>query len=249
MEELENKYKLLLEESKANKDILGLFLGGSRGKSKEFLTDKSDMDVYVVLSDTASNELKNKLKEYESEWFEIRIFTISEFRGYADWGSDREWDRYNFTHNVAVIDKTGEVQKLMDEKGVLPEDIRIKLIRDSLDSYLNQVYRSAKYWRDGGNLSAYVDATESLPFLMTALYALEGRLKPYNKYFEWEIRNYPLKLFPWSVDGFISNYRHILETGDIKTQGDILKEVKKLFISQGFQDIFDEWKNYYFIGE
>ncbi len=249
MDELEKKYQLVLEESKTNNDILGLFLGGSRGKSNDFLTKDSDMDVYVVLSDTASEELKEKLKSYRSSWFEIRVLTLSEFTKYAEFGSSKDWDRYNFSHNKAVVDKTGEIQKLMDEKGILPENAREELIKESIDAYLNQVYRSAKYWRDGKNLSAYIDATESLPFLMTALYALERRLKPYNKYFEWELKNHPLKLLPWPVDEFISDYKHILETGDIKTQEKILKEVKKLFINQGFKDIFEEWKDYYFVGK
>jgi hypothetical protein len=249
MNELEEKYQLVLEESKTNKDILGLFLGGSRGKSDEFLTKDSDMDVYVILSDTASDELKEKLKAYGSSWFEIRVLTLSEFTRYAEFGSSKDWDRYNFSHNKAIVDKTGEIQKLMDEKGVLPEPVREELIKESIDSYLNQVYRSAKYWRDGKNLSAYIDATESLPFLMTALYALENRLKPYNKYFEWELKNHPLKLLSWGVDEFISDYKHILETGDIKTQEKILKDVKKLFTDNGFKDIFSEWKEYYFVGE
>jgi hypothetical protein len=249
MNELEEKYQLVLEESKNNKDVLGLFLGGSRGKSDEFLTKDSDMDVYVILSDNTTDELKEKLKVYGDSWFEIRVLTLSEFTRYAEFGSDKDWDRYNFSHNKAIVDKTGEIQKLMDEKGTLPENIRGELIEESIDAYLNQVYRSAKYWRDGKNLSAYIDATESLPFLMTALYALESRLKPYNKYFEWELKNHPLKLLPWKVDEFISDYKHILETGDIKTQQKIFKEVKKLFINQGFGDIFEEWKEYYFVGK
>ena len=249
MNELEKKYELVLEESKNNKDILGLFLGGSRGKSNEFLTKDSDMDVYVILSDSAPSELKEKLKAYGSSWFEIRVLTLSEFTKYAEFGSDKDWDRYNFSHNKAIIDKTGEIQKIMDEKGLLPESVREELIKESIDAYLNQVYRSAKYWRDGKNLSAYIDATESLPFLMTALYALENRLKPYNKYFEWELKNHPLKLLPWGVDEFISDYKHILETGDIKTQEKILKDVKKLFIENGFKNIFSDWKDYYFVGE
>ena len=248
-EELGKKYQLVLEESNKNNEILGLFLGGSRGKSNEFLTKDSDMDVYVIVSDIASDKLKEKLNAYRTSWFEIRVLIMSEFIKYAEFGSEKDWDRYNFSHNKAIVDKTGEIQKLMDEKGTLPESVREEVIKKSIDSYLNQVYRSAKYWRDGKKLSAYIDATESLPFLMTALYALENRLKPYNKYFEWELRNYPLRLLPWEVDEFISDYKHILETGDIKTQEKFFKEIKKIFADQGFGNIFSEWKDYYFVGE
>ncbi len=250
MEDLENKYQLVLEESKNNKDILGLFFGGSRGKSNEFLTKNSDMDIYVILSDTSPSELLEKLMSYRAnEFFEIRVWKLSDFIHYADWGTKEDWNRYNFSHNKAIVDKTGEIQKLIDEKGILPEIVKKKVIEDSLDEYFNFVYRSAKYWRDGINLSAYIDATESLPSLMTALYALEGRLRPYNKYFEWELKNYPLKLLPWPVDEFIFDYKHILETGDINTQKKIFTLVKQLFINQGFKDSIDGWKGYYFVGE
>jgi len=248
-ENLEEKYNLLLEESKANKDIIGLILGGSRGKDLSFITEDSDLDVYVIVSDTASTELKEKLEAYRSEWFESRIMTLTEFKQHANWGSDKAWNRYNFTHNKAIIDKTGEIQTLMDEKGKLPLEVQKDVISDSLDSYFNQVYRSAKYIRDGKEFSAYLDASESMPFLMTALYALEGRLKPYNKYFEWELRNYPLKFLPWPVDEFIEDYKKILQTGDFETQTKIFKEIKKLFIDNGFSSLIKEWDNYYFVGK
>ena len=83
---------------------------------------------------------------------------------------------------------------------------------------------------------------------MTALYALEERIKPYNKYFKWELENYPLKNFPWKIDEFILGYEKILETGDIKTQKEIYKTVKRLFREKGYKKIFDNWKGLYFVG-
>ena len=158
-------------------------------------------------------------------------------------------DRYNFSHNIPVIDKTGEIKKIIDEKGALPKEVQKKVIKEALDSYFNQIYRSAKYFRDGRNIAAYLDASESLPYLMTALYALEGRLKPYNKYFEWELKNFPLKLLPWSVEEFIVDYLDISKTGNFNTQAKIFKGIKKLFIEKGFNETIDSWKNYYFVGE
>lgn len=249
MKSLEEKYQAVLKDCSEDESIVGLFLGGSRGKSMDFLTQNSDIDVYVVLSDSASVELKEKMKQYLSDGFEIRVMTLTELANYAAWGSEKEWDRYNFAHNKPVIDKTGEIAKIMAEKGTLPADVRDAVIKDALDSYVNQVYRSAKYWRDGKDSAAYLDAVESLPFLMTALYALEGRLRPYNKYFEWELKNYPLALLPWSAKEFIADYLTIARTGDWQTQEKIFKRVNELFITKGFQSIFDEWRGYYFVGE
>ena len=249
MEDIETKYQAICKESTENENELGLFLGGSRGKSKDFLTKYSDMDVYVILSDSAPEELKQKIESYKSEYFEMRAYGFDEFKNYAAWGSEKEWDRYNFSHNTAVIDKTDEIQKIMDEKGTLPKQVQKKVAAEALDSYINQVYRSAKYFRDGNKVSAYLDASESLPYLMTTLYSLEGRLKPYNKYFEWELKNYPLKFLPWSVEEFIADYLDILKTGNSDTQAKVFKGIKKLFIDHGFNETIDGWKNYYFVGK
>ncbi len=249
MDNQQKKYTEVLNECKKDPDVLGLFLGGSMGKSEKFITKDSDMDVYVVVSDDASENLKEKILSYNSSDFEIWVHTLSQFSKYADWGSDREWERYNFAHNKAIIDKTGNIQKMMDEKGKLPKEVQKTVIEDALDNYINQVYRSAKYYRDGNNLAAYLDAVESLPPLMTALYALEERIKPYNKYFEWELENYPLNFLPWKPKEFIADYRHILETGDLETQKKIYKEIKKLFLEQGFNKIIDDWNGKYFVGE
>lgn len=248
MDQQQKKYEEVLHEVLDNSEVVGLFLGGSRGKSEEFVTESSDMDVYVIVSDTASEQVKERFVQYNSDDFEIWVHTLSQLREYGEWGTEREWERYNFSHNKAIIDKTGEIQKLMDEKGQLPKNVQKEVIENSLDDYINQVYRSAKYFRDGNNLSAYLDATESLPPLMIALYALEGRIKPYNKYFKWELENYPLKLLPWSVEEFILDYRHILETGDIKTQEKIFKKMKELFMAQGYGKTFENWKGKYFVG-
>ena len=117
MDGIKEKYESVLKTSTENENVIGLFLGGSRGKSKDFLTKHSDIDVYIILSDAAPKELENKLKACESDGFEIRVYRLACFKDYASWGSDREWDRYNFSHNKAIIDKTGEIQKLIDEKG------------------------------------------------------------------------------------------------------------------------------------
>ena len=202
----------------------------------------------VIISDNASDGLKNRLKNCESKGFEIWLRTMAEFRNHASWSSKEEWDRYNFSHNKAIIDKTGEIQNIINEKGKLPENVRGKMIEESLDNYINLVYRSAKQLRDGDAFTSHIDATESLPPLMAALYALEGRLRPYNKYFEWELHNYPLKLLPWPVDEFISDYKTILKTGDINTQEKILIAVKKLFLEQGFNKSINAWKGLYFVG-
>ncbi|MEI7720225.1 MAG: hypothetical protein WCI89_03395 [bacterium] len=53
---------------------------------------------------------------------------------------------------------------------------------------------------------------------------------------------------PWGVDEFVTNYKTILTTGDIKTQEKIYTVVKNLFQAQGYTKALDDWKGKYFVG-
>jgi hypothetical protein len=65
---------------------------------------------------------------------------------------------------------------------------------------VNGAYRSAKNHRDGRTDEAHLDAAESLPHLLTALFALHRRVRPYNKYLGWELRQHPLADPAWAAD-------------------------------------------------
>lgn len=57
---------------------------------------------------------------------------------------------------------------------------------------LDQLYRSVKSRRDGFTDAALLDEMESTPWLLETVFALHGRLRPYNKYLRWELENFPL---------------------------------------------------------
>jgi hypothetical protein len=61
-----------------------------------------------------------------------------------------------------------------------------------LDAYINQLYRCVKSRRDGVADAALLDEMESPPWLLETVFALHGRLRPYNRYLRWELENFPL---------------------------------------------------------
>ena len=244
----EEKYQALIAEAREYPQVEGVVLGGSRGKDATFLTEHSDYDVFVILSDASDDAVRKHFERYASPTFDVRVCSVSEFKDYAAWGTEYSWDRYNFAHNTPLIDKTGNIAPLVKDKGTLPEAVQKKFVTDALDAYINSVYRSAKYWRDGKSFAALLDASESLPYLMDALYGLEGRVKPYNKYFEWELLNHPLACLPWRADEFMRDYTTILTTGDLVTQERIFTHVKRLFGEHGYAETIDAWKGKYFVG-
>ena len=78
---------------------------------------------------------------------------------------------------------------------------------------MNFACRSLKSHRDGRPLESRLDAVESLPWLMDVVFTLAGRVRPYNKYLPWELREHPLAVPEWSAETFLPEVERTL-TGD-----------------------------------
>ena len=50
--------------------------------------------------------------------------------------------------------------------------------------------------RDGRPLEARLDAAESVPWLLDVVFAMAGRVRPYNKYLPWELERHPVPGWP-----------------------------------------------------
>ena len=72
------------------------------------------------------------------------------------------------------------------------------LKRLALGGYINSTYRSLRNRMVGIELGAELDSAESLPNLLTAIFAFESRVRPFNKYLEWELRTHPLGEPAWA---------------------------------------------------
>jgi hypothetical protein len=236
-------YKRVLNDAKNDPNIMGLILTAGRGKG--LVTEHSDYDVLMVVKNEKAKKYKEKFKKLKIiNVFDLNIMSLTEFKHYAEVGSETEWDRYNFAHIKARIDKGG-IQELIDSKGIIPSNKIKKFTEKNLDGYINLYYRSIKNHRDGNFIASHLDAAESIPCLLIALFAMNGRVKPYNKYLEWELTNYPLKITSWTAEDFISMIKTIVATGDIKVQKKLFKSVKELFYKNGFIESIDGWKDYY----
>jgi len=233
-------FKELIEEAKNDSNVIGFFLGGSRGKSRE--TKFSDYDIQVIVKDNVATAYKNKYKEKTSPFYYFAVFSISEFRKYAEIGTAFEWDRASFTHVKTIIDKTGEIQNLINEKGKLPKEKIKDFVSGHLDGYINYVYRSLKCFRDGNNIGARLEASRSIHICLNIIFGLEGRINPYYKYLEWELKEHPLKKFPMKSDELIKTILRILKDADIKTQQKLFRTIEKAFRKQGYSYVFDNWE-------
>ena len=126
----------LFEVARADTNVLGFFLGGSRGKGYEDV--HSDYDVHMVVHDSVAEEYKRKYAE-DPPGIDLGVASLSEFQEYAAWMGDAHWDRYDFAHVRALVDRTGDIQRLIEAKGSIPMEHRDTFIRRQLGGYVNSV--------------------------------------------------------------------------------------------------------------
>ncbi|UMX48220.1 MAG: DUF4037 domain-containing protein [Candidatus Nealsonbacteria bacterium DGGOD1a] len=234
-------FNKVLEEAKNDPNILAFWLDGSRGKGI-IKHAESDYDCMMIVADEVLNEYKSRYEKIGNPVFELGVMTLNEFKKFAAWDSDMVWYRYNYVGiKPPLVDKTGQIKKLFDEKASIPENVKRKFISDALDYYVNEVYRSLKCFRDGQIVGARLEASESMLPLLNTVFAIHGRLRPYYKYYEWELRNYPLSKLSISGDEFTKQILIILGNADIKVQQKLLMEIENITRKEGYGDVWDSW--------
>ena len=234
----EEAYARLRGQAEGDPNVLGLVLGGSRGKG--CATDRSDYDVYLVVDDDAPARARYGTRRGEP--LDVAVFSLEAFAAHAALGSETEWNRYTFAHVTAGLDKLdGRIQQLVDEKGALPAPAAPQFAAEALDGYVNAYYRSAKNLRDGLALEAHLDAAESLPWLLTTLFALHGRVRPYNKYLRWELERHPLG-HEWSAESLLPALERIVATGALDEQRALFRRIERLARERGHGAVIDSWE-------
>jgi hypothetical protein len=195
----------LLEQARADPAVLGFWLGGSRGKDRA--TVHSDYDVGLVVDEGGVAAWRDRLAALRG--FDAWVFTHPAFAVYAAWGGPQAWDRYSFVGVRALIDRTGDIQALIDAKAGIPADAVAAFVDAAVDRLVNQIYRALKCRRDGDALASRLEAAQAPEAFLDALFALNGgRLRPYAKHLAWELARRPLTVGPWTADALLS----LLET-------------------------------------
>lgn len=232
-------FEKIISECQNDNNILGAFLGGSRGKG--FENDNSDYDIRIIIKDDAVFEYTQRYPKYFSAGIDIAVMSFSEFQNYARWGSDTAWDRYEFVRAKALVDKSGQVQKIIDEKGSLPVAEKENYINEQIDAYLNCFIRSVESFAKNNIVGNRLEAAISLPCLINAVFAAEDRVAPFADYLEKELDIYSLGKFPLPAKELLSSIIKILDTGSLPEQRALEAAVEKYFRNIGFGRVFDDW--------
>ena len=238
-----NDYEQILKDAQEDKNVIGFILTGSRGK--KFDNEHSDYDVIMVVKDQVAQTLHDKYESLPLKNIDLSVRSLTDFKKYADWENTDSswWDRYDYAHVKILVDKTnGELEKIVLEKGYIPEEKRKEFTDRWIDGYVNGVFRSVKCVRNNNKLGARLEAGNSILDLLTAVFAMNGRHRPFLSYVEKELKIYPLEHLPWSSDEFIAKIQKVLETADLKTQQELLVGIEKMGRDMGYDDVFDAWE-------
>src|SRR5215212_8702889 len=246
MDTRQDQFQRLLREARDDPQIIGLVLTGSRGKG--FGSEASDFDVLLVVHPEALQTYRTKFYDDES-WrgFDWWVTSLPELQPVAAaWGEPLAWEilcneRYSFANVSVLLDKTGQVQRLVDEKGGIPEERRFPIVFTALGAYTNSLYRSLKCLSNGNGLGARLEAADAIGHALTVIFALEGRHRPYYGYLARELQARPLVAFPLAADELLATIDIILATADPATQQRLLAIIDALGHQAGCGEVFDEW--------
>lgn len=235
MDERERQFRAVVAYAQDDPDVVGLYVFGSRARDDGLRDEYSDYDVAVVL-----NDRDGVLEAFDARWpyvhgasVEVARSTVGELRRLAEYGGPDEWSRYLYTRVDVILDKTGEIAAILREKVSVPDDVRDEIVRDALNGYINSTFRSLRYRKGGAIEGARLDAAESLPFVLGAIFAMDGRVCPFNMYLATELRERPLSDPAWEAEHFLPRLTAILE-GDIEAQRSLFRDVDRVARVRGF---------------
>jgi len=232
----------LLEAARLDGRVVGMVLTGSRGRGV-FVHPASDWDVRLLVRDGDMSECEKRFATPHGALIEVVVLSLTGFTELGAMGSATEWDRYSYAHSQVLIDKLdGRIGNLVAEKGVLPPDAAPRIASHALDTYINSYYRSKKNLRNGLTIEAHLDAVESISPLLTTLFALHGRLRPFNKFLRWELENFPLDGDVWSAQALLPRLQTIVATGDLGEQERLFRDVEETVRKLGFGEVVDGWE-------
>ena len=211
----------LLAQAREDENVVGVIQSGSRGR-ETYVTDASDWDAFVIV-----REERGDYEAGRGSGLGLSEVTLEVLAAPPDWA------RPAFLSLEPQLDKTGEVAAALREATTIDP----ATAAHPLDAYVNSYYRSAKNARVGLELAALLDAQESIGWYLQFLFAVHGRVRPFNKWLEWELREHPLP-----VEINLERLERIGRTGALEDQQALFRETETLARKRGHGATIDGWE-------
>jgi len=225
-------YAAFLRRAESDPNVVGLLLHGSRGFDA-YLTEESDVDVIVVV-----NHDPEGWRTPHGGPVEAWPMTLQEFREHAMPGNHDAWNRSAFLGVKVVIDKLdGEIARIVDRKRNLTDVEARAIFIVSLDDYINALFRSLHNLEAGRELEGRLDAMDTLPPLLTTVFALDTRIRPFNKWLRHQVHAQPL-----SIDGVVDLVEQLVREPSAAVQRAVFRTVETAARDAGFGAEIDGWE-------
>jgi predicted nucleotidyltransferase len=184
-------YAELLARARADPAFVGVVVFGSRAVGEQ-LTDASDVDCFVIVD--APREAARRWQTAHGSAVEVWAMPLDAFRSHAEHGTETWWNRPSFIRARVDLDRLdGEIAAIVEAKRQLTAQEAASVAAHSLDDAINSIFRALKTAESGSRLASRLDGLESIPPLLTAAFALEARVRPWNKWLEHELTQAPLR--------------------------------------------------------
>lgn len=219
-----------MAEAEASPDILGVVLMGSRGFD-HFVTSHSDHDAIVIVAKDPSPWRREHGSPVET-W----PMTIGQFRTHGL--TVDAWNRAAFLGVRVILDRLdGEIERLVEEKRTLRPEEAEELGAARVDDYVNSLVRSLRNLEAGREVEGRLDAIESIGPLLEAVFAFEGRVRPFNKWLRYETAERPLAF--GDILGLVDQIA-ICPTADIQRAG--FRQFEAVARQRGHGMVVDSWE-------
>ncbi|MBU2665104.1 nucleotidyltransferase domain-containing protein [Actinoplanes bogorensis] len=224
-----NILEQLMVRATDDPSVRGVILTGSHARG--LATEHSDYDVTVVIDEPRppSGESPRSGEPWERERGSTLDLVALTTEQLAD--TSVLWQRYAYRGARVLLDRGG-IGRLVERQATPTDDEAREWAREYLDGYVNQLYRAVKSRRDGHPGAALLDEQESVGWLLATVFALHGRVRPYNKYLGWELTTYPLPGV-WNELLAVDNIAH--------HPVELFPAVEHLARANGHGDLLDGW--------
>lgn len=187
-------------------------------------TEHSDVDVHVIVAERGGQWSRTS----RTPELDTVVMSLTELADVSD-----RWQRYAYRGARVLLDRLdGRIAHLVHTQATLTPAESDAWVREQLDGYVNFIYRAAKNRRDGHDDLARLEEIEAAPWFLWTLFALYGRVRPYNKYLRWELDTYPLPA-PWTADYLIPA---LTERPSM-----LFPDLEAVARANGFGDVLDAW--------
>jgi predicted nucleotidyltransferase len=186
------EYARLLERVDSVPAVVGIVVFGSRAVGAD-LTPGSDVDCFVIV-DGSVDEAAGWKMPYGGP-VETWPITLEAFRTHALPGDEAAWNRAAFIRARVDVDRLdGEITAIVDRKRRLTADEAKAIVEANLDDAINSIYRALKSAEAARVRQARLDAIEAIAPMLTTVFALERRVRPFNRWLEHDLALEPLAM-------------------------------------------------------